>query len=48
MKKSGLGWKRGCVCLIEKRDCGMGGEWLRGDNFVLGVFLFSILFMNGG
>jgi len=31
---------------LKKKDCGVGGEWLRRDNFVFGVFLFSILFMN--
>jgi len=37
-KKIGFEWKKGCVCLTRERDYGVDGEWLRGDNIVLGVF----------
>ena len=40
-KKIGFEWKKGCVCWTRERDYGVDGEWLRGDNIVLGVFDFQ-------
>lgn len=40
-RKIGFEWKKGCVCWTRERDYGVDGEWLRGDNIVLGVFDFQ-------